>query len=77
MVLRRWLRGDTETPTTEFDRALARATEPLRPAPVRPHEAYAPVGPADPITAETARHSVALLEELLPALRRLADGSTQ
>lgn len=77
VVLRRWLRGDTETPTTEFDRALARATEPLRPTSVRPHEAYAPVGAADPITAETARHSVALLEELLPALRRLADGSTQ
>src|SRR5690606_10458877 len=32
VVLRRWLRGVTETPTTEFDRALARATEPLRAA---------------------------------------------
>ena len=64
VVLRRWLRGVTETPATEFDRAMARATEPLRPG-GSTSEAPAPA------VAEAARRSAALLEELLPHLHRL------
>lgn len=82
VVLRRWLREVTETPTIEFDRALARATEPLRalsaPSAVRGPTTPLPHGADEPgLTAETARRSVELLEELLPTLRRLADDSPQ
>lgn len=75
VVLRRWLRGVTETPTTEFDRALARATEPLRPAPLDGHGSATTSGA--PVTVETARRSVALLEELLPVLRRLGESDVR
>lgn len=63
VVLRRWLRGVTETPDADFTRAMARATEPLH------SDGGTATAPA--ATAETARRSVALLEELLPQLRRL------
>lgn len=73
VVLRRWLRGVTETPTTEFDRAMARATEPLRTEPLRTEPrgertAY----DASPSAVEAARTVLPALEELLPALRQLA-----
>lgn len=72
VVLRRWLRGVTETPVTEFDRALARATEPLRGGEAK---AYALDG-ADRGLAARAAHAVTALEALLPELRHLSsDGS--
>ncbi|QCX26546.1 TetR/AcrR family transcriptional regulator [Nocardioides jishulii] len=71
VVLRRWLRGDTETPTAEFARALARATEPLR---AGSDATAAPGGAAtvDRALVESARRSIATLEELLTSLRRVA-----
>lgn len=70
VVLRRWLRGVTETPTTEFDRAMARATEPLRTEARGERTAY----DQDPGAVEVARSVLPALEQLLPALRELAAG---
>ena len=63
-VLRRWLRGETDTPTEDFDRAMVRATEALR------HEVVATHIPGA-VAVESARRALPALEELLPALRRL------
>lgn len=71
VVLRRWLRGVTETPLTEFDRAMARATEPLREP-----RAYALPDAADDVTVR-ATQALAALEAVLPDLRRLSEESAQ
>lgn len=70
MVLRRWLRGVTESPVSEFERAMARATEPLRGAEGR---AYA-VTAADGDLAARATAALTALDALLPDLRRLSGG---
>ena len=63
-VLRDWLRGDSDKPNEDFDRAMARATAALRPV----HPGQAP----EHVAVEAARHAVPLLEQLLPAVRDLA-----
>lgn len=71
-VLRRWLRGNTENPSGEFELAALRATEALHPEAMATHVPGA-------VTIEAARRALPSLEELLPALRRLvdnADGNT-
>ncbi|MFC6152849.1 TetR/AcrR family transcriptional regulator [Nocardioides yefusunii] len=65
-VLRRWLRGETEDPFTEFDAAMVRATQPLHPERLATHH-------PDAHAVEAARRALPVLEELLPALRRLSD----
>lgn len=65
-VLRRWLRGESEEPMAEFERAMERATEPLHPEQMLTHL-------PGPVAAEAARRALPALEDLLPALRRLAD----
>lgn len=71
VVLRRWLRGVTETPAAEFDRALARATEPLRP------DTSGSRTPQSAAVVEAARRSAELLDELLPHLRQLGGAAPQ
>lgn len=65
-VLRRWLRGEVESPEAEFDTAMARATEALHPEVIATHVPGA-------VAVEAARRALPALEELLPALRRLLD----
>lgn len=65
-VLRRWLRGETEQPLAEFDTAMVRATEPLHPDRVATHMPGA-------LAVEAARKALPLLEDLIPALRRIGD----
>lgn len=65
-VLRRWLRGETDEPLAEFDRAMVRATEALHPEEVATHIPGA-------VAIEAARRAIPTLEDLLPALRRLVD----
>jgi AcrR family transcriptional regulator len=64
-VLRRWLRGESSTPVPDFDRALRRATEPLR-------RSTADSEP-DASTLDAARRALPALEQLLPAVRRLVE----
>lgn len=67
-VLRRWLRGASETPYDDFDRAVTRALAPW--LPVSGGEDHATV----PLRLRTAvRRSLPPLEDLLAELRALAD----
>ena len=63
-VLRDWLRGDSDSPHSDFERAMARATTTLRSTPAD--------GGVDPAAIEAARRALPVLETLLPAVRRLA-----
>ncbi|WP_162799404.1 TetR family transcriptional regulator [Nocardioides sp. 616] len=64
-VLRCWLRGESTDPVRDFDRALRRATEPLR--------RTGTDGAPDTLAVDAARSALPALERLLPAVRRLAD----
>lgn len=63
-TLRRWLRGETEHPATDFDSAITRALAP-----------WLPVAPANvtlpPNLLATVRRTTPLLEDLLAELRGL------
>jgi AcrR family transcriptional regulator len=64
-VLRRWLRGQSNDPETEFDQALARSVELLR-------EQGGPAGS----TSVVVLHTTEDLDALLPRLRTALDGNT-
>lgn len=68
-VLRRWLRGESDTPYEDFDRAMSRALSPWLPTAGPPAGEGVP-----PRLLATARRTAPLLEDLLAELRALDQG---